>query len=352
MKKLLAVLVVSIFCTAGSISKAATINVVGKCLLARAIVAANTNQAFLGCPRGSGLDTIVLSPGSVHRPSRVNNTVFGNNGLPAITSPIVILGNGSTIVRMPETPAFRLLAVTSEGNLTLRGVTISGGNVRGEGGGIYNDGILSIFDSAFTANLSAFSGGAIENYGTLDMTNVTVSGNRTGGTGGGMYLNYNTFTTLTNCTIVNNRAASAGGVHASGFVDLVKTLVSNNEASRTFAPDEIQSFEENNVTINNFNLFGDNGGAAIDGIGKGATDIIPQQTIAQILNPVLQTVVSPNGAVTKLHPLVAGSAAIDAVNDGTCPPPARDQRGAVRPVDGNGDGGVACDIGAYEYALP
>jgi hypothetical protein len=49
--------------------------------------------------------------------------------------------------------------------------------------------------------------------------------------------------------------------------------------------------------------------------------------------------------------LVAGSPAIDAVNDGTCPPPAKDQRGIRRPQDGNGDGGPTCDIGSYEFVF-
>jgi Ca2+-binding RTX toxin-like protein len=38
----------------------------------------------------------------------------------------------------------------------------------------------------------------------------------------------------------------------------------------------------------------------------------------------------------------------DAVIDSPCPPPAKDQRGVKRPQDGNGDGGPACDISAYE----
>lgn len=46
--------------------------------------------------------------------------------------------------------------------------------------------------------------------------------------------------------------------------------------------------------------------------------------------------------------LEPGSPAIDAVTDGTCPPPANDLRGIPRPQDGNGDGSLACDIGAIE----
>ncbi len=46
-----------------------------------------------------------------------------------------------------------------------------------------------------------------------------------------------------------------------------------------------------------------------------------------------------------------GSPAVDAVTNGTCPPPAKDQRGVMRPQDGNGDGGPARDVGSYEFVF-
>jgi len=45
--------------------------------------------------------------------------------------------------------------------------------------------------------------------------------------------------------------------------------------------------------------------------------------------------------------LVAEYPAVDTVNDGTRPPPAKDQRGVSRLQDGNGDGGPMYDIGAF-----
>jgi hypothetical protein len=53
------------------------------------------------------------------------------------------------------------------------------------------------------------------------------------------------------------------------------------------------------------------------------------------------------GGFVDPRPGVAGGPAIDAINDGTCPRPAKDQRGVKRP-DGNGDGSSACDIGAFK----
>ena len=56
-----------------------------------------------------------------------------------------------------------------------------------------------------------------------------------------------------------------------------------------------------------------------------------------------------NDGPTRTHALISGNQAVNAANDGTCPPPMRDQRGVKRPQDGKGDGGSACDIDAYEY---
>lgn len=118
---------------------AATILVDGTtCTLVHAITAANTDTATGGCPAGSGADTIVLPANSTITLTSVNNSYYGSyNGLPRITSEIIIEGNGSTILRDSSAPDFRMFEVLRlpGGNLTLNNTIISGGKMV-IGGGI------------------------------------------------------------------------------------------------------------------------------------------------------------------------------------------------------------------------
>lgn len=176
-------------------SIAATINVDATCSLVDAITAANTDIATGGCTAGSGADTIVLQPGSVHTLTSVNNSDFGPTGLPTVTSEITIEGNGSTIERASDAPAFRLAAVGSQGRLALDRVTLQGGVASGN----------------FPAQLG---GGLMVFDGALTLTNSTVSGN-TASIGGGLFL-YSFLPgrsiALLNSTISGNTATSEGGV--------------------------------------------------------------------------------------------------------------------------------------------
>ncbi len=76
-------------------------------------------------------DTIRLLPGT-YTIQGVDNTTDGPNGLPSITTPIVIesaLVEPATLTRIAaEQPVFRLLHVAPTGQLTLRRITVTGFN--------------------------------------------------------------------------------------------------------------------------------------------------------------------------------------------------------------------------------
>ncbi len=199
---------------------AATINVGGGCLLVDAITAANTNNAIGLCKAGRGADTIVLPASSTHTLTTANNsTPYGPTGLPVVTSAITIAGKGSTITRASGAPAFRLLGVSSTGNLTIRQTTLSGGAAAGSdrtGGGVFNRGKLTLSNSTVSGNTAADGGGVYTGYGSVTFTNSTVSGNKASAAGG-VYTSHGT-AILTNSTVSGNTAQiTAGGRHHRGL---------------------------------------------------------------------------------------------------------------------------------------
>src|SRR5215467_13390707 len=110
----------------------------GQCSLIEAIVNANNDAAtFPDCAAGSGTDTIVLPANANLFLSAAYASLYGSPiGLPAIKSQITIEGNGAMISRQND--PFRLMAVSSAGDLTLERVTLSGGYTSGLGGGVEN----------------------------------------------------------------------------------------------------------------------------------------------------------------------------------------------------------------------
>src|SRR5215471_10754436 len=163
----------------------------GQCSLVEAIVNANNDAAtYPDCPAGSGADTIVLPANAymmlsnpyVPRYTTPLGTTFSGPsfGLPQITSWITIEGNGATIHRDRNAPAFGLIGVRGNvfqgvgvppspgGDLTLQNVTLSGGS-----GGVSNNGNTSIKNSVISGN----KGNGVSNSGTLTIDNSTISNN-------------------------------------------------------------------------------------------------------------------------------------------------------------------------------
>ncbi len=102
-----------------------------------------------------------------------------------VSSTLTIAGNHHAIRREPSNPNFfRLLAVTSTGDLTVQDTTLSGGAVGdADGGAIYNHkGRLTLEGCTISSNRAALdgTGGIFSSGGTVVLTNSTISGN-TGG---------------------------------------------------------------------------------------------------------------------------------------------------------------------------
>ncbi|MGH7966430.1 MAG: hypothetical protein ACRERD_32165, partial [Candidatus Binatia bacterium] len=207
---------------------ALTINVTGACTLVDAITAANTDTATGGCTTGaSGPDTLVLS--STHTLTTVNNSTYGDTGLPVVTSPITIAGNNNTIARDTgmSTPEFQLLTVGPTGDLTVQDTTLTGG--------VGQFAVFFFFGQ---------SGGAVSNVGgVVTLSNCTITGNTGGvsnlGIAGSPFPGAETAqATLSNCMITGDSLGavinegvvydSSATLTASAIMDISGSAISGN----------------------------------------------------------------------------------------------------------------------------
>ncbi|WP_174782884.1 choice-of-anchor Q domain-containing protein, partial [Dolichospermum sp. UHCC 0299] len=165
--------------------------------------------------------------------------------------------------------------------------------------GILNRGTLDLINTAIVYNSSAFVEGAgLNNSGTANLNNTTISNNTMSGFEGGGIYNHGILNLL-NSTIANNTATSGGGIYSlsGGQITLKNTIVAGNNAN---SGKDIYG----SVTGNNNNLIG-NLTEASGTVGTG-TDIVNP-------NPGLGTLQYIGN--TYIHPLLAGSPAINGGNN-------------------------------------
>jgi uncharacterized repeat protein (TIGR01451 family) len=238
------------------------------------------------------------------------------------------------------------------GNLSLIRSAVSGNRATNEGGGIFNNaGTVLLTQVTISANVASdgstqttvrSNGGGIYNAtgGTLTVTNSTISGNSADEDGGGIANNGTT--TLLNSTLSANISdkddddrGEGGGVQNTGAasVSLKNTLIAGNIDRGEQAPDCA-----GNLTSQGHNLLGNSTGCTFSASSGDQLD--PGS------HPILGSLADNDGP-TQTHALLFGSPAIDAGTNIGCP--STDQRGASRPIDGNGDSSAVCDIGAFEF---
>ncbi len=203
------------------------------------------------------------------------------------------------------------------------------------GGGMFNWYSFPILENVTFSNNYAHDGGAIGN-GSLagpSLLNVTISNNSALVYGGGISNDYFASPSLTNVTITGNTAPLGAGIYNPEVCYYwgcyTTTVTMSNSILWGNIPDELYNGENSTANISYTDI---RGGFA----GKGNID----------LDPLLGEL-EDNGGFTLTHALLPGSPAIDAGNPDNCP--SHDQRGYLRPIDGNGDGIARCDMGAYEY---
>ncbi len=170
----------------------------------------------------------------------------------------MIVGPGASVVTISGNKAVEVFSVSSDTMATLSGLTITAGLTDQDGGGLNNQGTLTVTTCTFTDNSTDAAGGGITNDGTLTLTDSTIEDNSAEFGGGlenegtltvtGSMFEDNTATfgggiddddaetaTLTGITVSSNSAATfGGGIFYSGTSPLTvtgSTLSSNTAVS-------------------------------------------------------------------------------------------------------------------------
>ncbi len=286
----------------------------------RAVI--NTNDSGAGSLRQILADA---GEGDVIDLSGVTGTIMLSSGL-TINKNVEITGSEEDGIVIDGGGANRVFDILSGAVVSLSDVTVSNGSVADTGGGINNAGDLTLTRVTVNGNTGT-NGAGIYSNGNLTMKNCTVSNNIAPIEAGGIYNVLGGALTLNNCTIARNSTAAGtvGGLYNAGDLDIRNTLIADNRLGDD-SPVDFGNSGTINTNTNNLVEYGSLDGAITDDPGLG--------------------LLQDNGGSAYTHGLAYGSVAIDAGDAGTAE--TADQRGNVRPIDGDADGTSVPDIGAFE----
>jgi hypothetical protein len=263
-------------------------------------------------------------------------------------------------------------------------MTIQNGKIAsGDGGaGIYQEGSGNALLTQVTVwgnrAESSANGGGILVEGDMTMDDVTILENTAYGVGGGVYTSLNSNLTMNRSSVILNESGSGAGIYINDDAVLRNVTIYHNMAQSS-GPGILQMYDASSLTMYNTTIYGNYlydypvtpGGAliydgsvtvyssilaALDSIDpcvdygdmSGFSNISTHTSCGAsftVTDPLLLPA-ADNGGYTQTARLLFGSPALDGGNNSYCL--LEDQRGVIRPIDGDGDGTATCDIGGYE----
>jgi len=280
-------------------------------VLPQTFTVTNTNDSGTGSLRDAitqansvpnTADTIVFSS-LFNTPQTISLT----SGQINVTDSVTITGPGANLLTvrrdatLPATTQFRIFNVGGTGviNVTMQGLTITGGNptgtvgrgTTGDGGGILlSDDNLTLDGVVVSGNTSGTEGGGIavqEIGGNLVIRNSTISGNTAsgvpatggfGGSGGGIYFAFRGSLFLENSTVSGNVSSGGegGGIYFYGFtaggVTIRNSTISGNTAALAGGGVTLNSVTSGQLLVQNSTITANtsNGGLGGGGIAQSS----------------------------------------------------------------------------------
>lgn len=248
--------------------------------------------------------------------------------------------------------------IFNEGTLTLRNVNVINNDAFNQGGGVYNTGTFTAIGSSISENTAGSRGGAINNLGTVVLTSTTLSTNYAVSRGGGYYGEGSFGATMVNVSIVSNEAGSRGGgtmaesststkignsILERNATDAIVPLTSASTGKDMFGGVLSLGFNRIESLDARYGTAAAAGLLSTDKFGRDATPLADATNVLQYA--------AGNGV--GFHALKPGGGAVDAGSNALYPAtPLVSQNDAIgnpRLIEGNGDGVVTIDLGAVEH---
>jgi hypothetical protein len=250
---------------------------------------------------------------------------------------ILVLNNSDTVIDQVAITGNSAIEGNSQGGgiytythgvLIIRDSTISDNTTTGSGGGFFQSGTEGpdIIERTTISGNSALAGGGICSNSPAIFQNVTISGNTATDVGGGLYLANLADLTMVNVTLIQNSAPA--GMPGWAIYNYVTYDIRAYNSIIVSASSSSTCLSILDIDVNN--IYSD------ASCGSGTPVVDPMVGSLQ-----------DNGGLTWTHALLVGSPAIDMGDNATCM--YTDQRGALRRYDGDKNGSLVCDIGAYEH---
>jgi len=235
---------------------------------------------------------------------------------------------------------------------------VAGIGITGFGGGIfcYNNCSPTINKCIISSNTANEGGGIYaQSNGTPIISQCAIINNIASDCGGGVYWKSLNKPTINNCTLIENKAFKGGGIYLTNCS--LDVLITNCTFTLNSAAERGNGggiyFVSSRVNVSNCILYGD-----INGEIKWLTAISYIVTYSDVQggffysfddhnideNPLF---VDPGPGTGKDYHLKSDSPCIDKGTDVGAPD--KDKDDIIRPKDGDGNGTVVSDIGAYEY---
>ncbi len=198
----------------------------GTCTLREALLAANRDVQADTCPRGHGADVVLLPPGHYTLSIAGGGEDDGLRGDLDIRSDVEIRGSGQGESIIDGAGLDRVVDVVGPHRVTLRDLTLRGGNTLDAGGGIAaGDGAVVLLQDVAVVDNAASTGGGIAAAPSSSMT-------------------------LVDAVVADNRALGhgAGGIDSGGELNSIRTVVGGNaDAARPsgirFGPGAVATFQ-------------------------------------------------------------------------------------------------------------